>query len=88
MLCHQNSIIFFLLFIFQVSSYIVYPSIRQRYRRSNTAEIQVDIEGGPNGGFALNLRKNEHLVTSGAVMEWHFPNGTKSIAPLSQEKQT
>lgn len=83
----QIQVIFLLiLFILQVySSYIIYPKIHKRHRRSSDSSLQVEFTGeGPNKGFSLKLRKNEHLVTQGTLIEWHYPNGTAVITQLQK----
>ena len=86
MIMSQIQVSILILFILQAySSYIIYPKIHKRHRRSIDSSLQVEFTAdGPNQGFSLNLRKNEHLVTQGALIEWHYPNGTAVITQLQK----
>ena len=66
---------------------IIYP--KTRFKRSlrnaktgSTHDLQIQFNH-ESEEFAIYLRKNEHLVTSGTVVEWHYPNGTKQLSKLT-----
>ena len=63
---------------------IVYPRLVTRSKRSNEDGIELNISDDESEEFALYLWKNEHLVTKGAKVEWHFANGTKMLQNLYQ----
>lgn len=61
---------------------IVYPRKVPLLRSTRSAlgnELQhVNIDTGQQSdSFSLYLKKNKQLLTSSAVIEWHYPNGTK-----------
>jgi hypothetical protein len=69
---------------------IIYPKVR--FKRSlendeeNNKKVKHDLQiqfNHDSEEFAIYLRKNEHLVTSGTVVEWNYPNGTKQLSKLS-----
>ena len=71
---------------------IVFPKIVKRFKRNINAVsngIQVDI-GGENESenFSLYLKKNSNLVTRNALIEWHYPNGTKQLLSLHESTVT
>ena len=66
---------------------IIYP--KARFKRSlrnaktgSTHDLHIQFNH-ESEEFAIYLRKNEHLVTSGTVVEWHYPNGTKQLSKLT-----
>ena len=64
---------------------IVYPKLKTLHKRSTTAavqSIQLDITDNESEHFSLHLKKNSNLVTQGAIVEWHYPNGTKKIITI------
>ena len=77
-------LLFFLFNLQDTSSYIVYPKIHKRSRRSTDSSLKVDFTADGFSGFSLNLRRNEHLVTQGALVEWHYPNGTAVLSQLQK----
>lgn len=60
---------------------IVYPRKvpLTRLARSASNELQqVNIDTGQQSdSFSLYLKRNKQLLTGSAVIEWHYPNGTK-----------
>ena len=81
------SVISILSFFCEVNSKslkIVYPRLVTRSKRSNEDGIELNISDDESEEFALYLWKNEHLVTKGAKVEWHFANGTKMLQNLYQ----
>ena len=67
---------------------IIYPKVRfKRSLQENAKDTNQDLQiqfNHESEEFAIYLRKNEHLVTSGTVVEWHYPNGTKQLSKLSE----
>lgn len=67
---------------------IIYPKVRfKRSLQENAQDTNQDLQiqfNHESEEFAIYLRKNEHLVTSGTVVEWHYPNGTKQLSKLSE----
>ena len=66
---------------------IIYP--KARFKRSlrnaktgSTHDLHIQFNH-ESEEFAIYLRKNEHLVTSGTVVEWHYPNGTRQLSKLT-----
>ena len=66
---------------------IIYPKTRikrslRNAKTGSTHDLQIQFNH-ESEEFAIYLRKNEHLVTSGTVVEWHYPNGTKQLSKLT-----
>ena len=70
---------------------IIYPKVRSKRSltdfsteklRNNKHDLQIQFNH-ESEEFAIYLRKNEHLVTSGTLVEWHYPNGTKQLSKLN-----
>ena len=66
---------------------IIYPKVRfKRSLRNENKKGKHDLQiqfNHDSEEFAIYLRKNEHLVTSGTVVEWNYPNGTKQLSKLN-----
>ena len=77
-------LLLFLFILQDTLSYTVYPKIHKRPRRSTDTSLKVDFTADGFSGFSLNLRRNEHLVTQGALIEWHYPNGTAVLTQLQK----
>ena len=66
---------------------IIYPKVRYKRSLSDSGvksskhdlQIQFNHESEE---FAIYLRKNDHLVTTGALVEWNYPNGTRQLSKL------
>ena len=66
---------------------IIYPKVRFKRSLGNKDkktkhDLQIQFNHDSEE-FAIYLRKNEHLVTSGTVVEWNYPNGTKQLSKLN-----
>ena len=67
---------------------IVFPKIVTRSKRSNQNNgIELNISDEHSDEFSLYLWKNEHLVTKGTIVEWHYSNGTKTFLRLHEPIQ-
>ena len=68
---------------------IIYPKARfkrslETSKHANTINHDMHIKFNHDSEeFAIYLRRNEHLVTSGTLVEWHFSNGTKRVSKLN-----
>ena len=82
------------------SSVIVYPRIvaikengRQFYQESTERQKRSsyaresekgEVELRVNEQFSLHLIKNHNLVTDDTIVEWHHPDGRKSVSRLNE----
>ena len=87
MLCAKS--VFLLLILVENSCpyQIVFPQKVSRFTRSNDNLMKINIDTGQSDKFSLQLRKNNHLLTQGAIIEWHHPNGTKEFLNLHQNSE-
>ena len=66
---------------------IIYPKVRYKRSlsdsgdKSSNHDLQIQFNH-ESEEFAIYLRKNDHLVTTGALVEWNYPNGTRQLSKL------
>ena len=68
-----------------VKSDIVYlkTTVPTRIKRSDENNLEIRLEH-KNNDFAILLRRNDMLVTTNTIVEWHFVNGTMTSATFGK----